>query len=414
MRFVINAGCVCVLVYGSFGAAKALQAQIRVSGSAKFTAQAGSLGFQSGTAFGAPQNIGVGEVGGSSVPFKFAGAVTPDGQPSNVFVVSPSSGLTPALLRVALNPNVVPYLPSRTYAAILQFATTGQTCPARPSPTEPACPSAFATLILDAGPAPNITGIVSAATLQPSIAPGEIVFITGTNLSSPPLSAQFDSSGLYPTTLGNSTVTFNAVAAPLLSVSPTQIEAMVPYEVAGQSSVDVVVTHNRVSPTFSTPVVDTAPGIFTADQSGSGQGVIQNIDPILSGNISPNSEDNPAPKGTSIAIFATGAGVWRQKIVDRFGNPLGNENIQTGSIILAGAWLLDPDVSIPRPAAPVSLTIGGQPARIRYAGPAPYEISGKLKVIAVVPDNIDSGPQPLILTVGDNSSPNQQVTVAVQ
>jgi uncharacterized protein (TIGR03437 family) len=71
-------------------------------------------------------------------------------------------------------------------------------------------------------------------------------------------------------------------------------------------------------------------------------------------------------------------------------------------------------MDVPRPAAPVSLTIGGLPARFLYIGPAPYRVFGMLQMNAVVPDGIESGPQPVVLTIGGNNNAQQQITVAVQ
>jgi uncharacterized protein (TIGR03437 family) len=64
--------------------------------------------------------------------------------------------------------------------------------------------------------------------------------------------------------------------------------------------------------------------------------------------------------------------------------------------------------------APVSLTIGGQPAQILYAGQAPDLVVGILQVNAVIPLNISSGPQPVVLTVGSSNNATQGITVAVQ
>ena len=61
----------------------------------------------------------------------------------------------------------------------------------------------------------------------------------------------------------------------------------------------------------------------------------------------------------------------------------------------------------------VSLTIGGQPAKILYAGAAPNQVS-LLQVNAVVPSGIGSGPQPVVLTIGASDNAKQGVTVAVQ
>jgi uncharacterized protein (TIGR03437 family) len=60
------------------------------------------------------------------------------------------------------------------------------------------------------------------------------------------------------------------------------------------------------------------------------------------------------------------------------------------------------------------VTIGGQPATIRYAGVAPYRVRGVFQVNAVIPEGIGSGPQPVVLTVNQASNAQQQVTVAVQ
>jgi uncharacterized protein (TIGR03437 family) len=196
--------------------------------------------------------------------------------------------------------------------------------------------------------------------------------------------ARYNDSGLYPTTLGNTTVTFNGAVAALLYVSTTQINAVVPYEVAGQKTVSVIVTHDSVaSPAFSVPLMDTSPAIFT----------ILNDDP----NANPtNSADQPAAEGSLISIYATGGGLLSQPVQD-------------GSIALLFAE--PPYASL---AAPLSVTIGGQPARISYAGVAPFEVNGMLQVNAVVPTGIGSGPQPVVLTIGANNNASQQVTVAVK
>jgi uncharacterized protein (TIGR03437 family) len=140
------------------------------------------------------------------------------------------------------------------------------------------------------------------------------------------------------------------------------------------------------------PIVDTSPGIFTFTQDGKGQGAILNVDSQNPDRVTLNSVDNPAPKGSAITMFGTGAGLW-------------NRTVQDGSIVL--------DASV-TPVAPVSLTIGGQPAKILYAGAAPFLVSGVLQVNAIVPEGIGSGPEPLVLTVGQSSNAQQQVTVAVR
>ena len=66
------------------------------------------------------------------------------------------------------------------------------------------------------------------------------------------------------------------------------------------------------------------------------------------------------------------------------------------------------------PIAKVSATIGGQPAQIQYAGEAPGLVSGLIQVNAVVPSNIGTGPQTVVLTIGNNTNNQQIIAVFVQ
>jgi uncharacterized protein (TIGR03437 family) len=338
------------------------------------------------------QLLTINVIGADKVRFKLT-AVNPTRNGPNFVVVSPSEGTAPTDVLIAANLNVIQYLPPGEYGLTLVFSTVD-------APSSSDC-LAVVQLTLFAPPPPAVTSVVSAASLQPAISPGEVVSIFGANIGTPPVSSQYDYTGLFPTTLGNTTVTFGGTPAPLLYVSTTQINAVVPFEVAGQKNVDVVVTHDSVAaPSVAVPIVDTSPAIFTTTQTGKGQGAIQNATgPEAS---TPNSVDNPAPQGSGIAIFATGGGLLTQT-----GVGLPTRVVQDGSIFLEFQTGL-------APAAAVSLTIGGQPARILYAAAAPYEVLGMLQVNAVVPSNIGSGPQPVVLTVGKNNNASQQVTVAVQ
>jgi uncharacterized protein (TIGR03437 family) len=117
----------------------------------------------------------------------------------------------------------------------------------------------------------SIRAVVNSASSEPVVSPGAMMSILGTSLG-PVLSADYDVNGLYPTTLGNTTVTFNGVAAALLSTSPGRIEAVAPYEIAGQELAQVVVSHyGQSSDPFDVLVADIAPAIFTAGPNGSGQ-----------------------------------------------------------------------------------------------------------------------------------------------
>jgi uncharacterized protein (TIGR03437 family) len=53
---------------------------------------------------------------------------------------------------------------------------------------------------------------------------------------------------------------------------------------------------------------------------------------------------------------------------------------------------------------PVSLTIGGQTAKVIYAGSAPGLVAGVMQVEAIVPSGAGSGAVPVLLTVGTATS----------
>jgi uncharacterized protein (TIGR03437 family) len=364
---------------------------LEVSPGVNFTAMSDSLNLPS------PVANGIGVIGNGKVSFQLH-AVVPIGDAPNFIVVSPSSGTTPATIWIALNPHVVPYLPSGGYGVVVHFEMPGQ--------SGPPYGAAVITLKLLAQPPPGITSVVNAATLQPSVSPGELVSIFGANLGTQSITAQYNTAGFYPIDLSQRNyqgtgvrdgVTFNGISAPLLYESTGQINAVVPYGVAGKKNVDVIVTHNLfASAPFTVPILDTSPGIFTVTQNGNGQGAILNNDNFNSTIITANSADNPAPKGSVISIFATGGGVLNQMVPD-------------GIVLLN---IADPPGYVP--SAKVSLTIGGQQALVQYAGLAPFLVAGMIQVNALVPFGIGSGPQPVVLTIGQNSNPPQSVTVAVQ
>jgi uncharacterized protein (TIGR03437 family) len=110
-----------------------------------------------------------------------------------------------------------------------------------------------------------------------SVAPGTIVSILGTNLSAGITKADFSQPSL-PTTLGGTQVYFNGIRAPLYYVSPTQINAQVPWEVNDTTSINAYVRSvmSDGSVVNTTPVAVTIvpanPGIYAqSNTSGVGQ-----------------------------------------------------------------------------------------------------------------------------------------------
>ena len=67
----------------------------------------------------------------------------------------------------------------------------------------------------------------------------------------------------------------------------------------------------------------------------------------------------------------------------------------------------NPSISTPfsTPVAPVTVTIGGQPAAISYAGAAPLEPIGIFQINVTVPATLSPGSAPVIVSVGDIATP---------
>ena len=111
----------------------------------------------------------------------------------------------------------------------------------------------------------NLTGGADAA----SIAPGTIVSITGTGLATQTASVD-PSLTTLPTKLAGATVYFNGIPAPLFYVSPTQINAQIPWEVGDTTSINAYVRSEQGGGVVTTTpvavtVVPANPGIFTSN-----------------------------------------------------------------------------------------------------------------------------------------------------
>jgi uncharacterized protein (TIGR03437 family) len=253
--------------------------------------------------------------------------------------------------------------------------------------------------IREASPAtaPSISpgGLISAASnLGGPVSPGEIVAIYGTALGpANPAFTTLDSTGKVSTSTGGVTVSFNGVAAPLTYVSSTQIDAIVPYEIAGSSSLSVQVTYQQqASSQLSLQIATAAPALFTQNSSGTGPGA------ILNGNNQLNTQQSPAAKGSVIELFMTGEGLTIPAQA-------------TGAVTAVNTTGAGPVTPAPQQA--VSVTIGGQPAHLEFAGEAPGAVAGVLQVNADVPAGIGSGAVPITVQIGTHIS-QSGVTVWVQ
>lgn len=202
---------------------------------------------------------------------------------------------------------------------------------------------------------PVIQSIENAASsVAGPIAPQMLVTIRGVNLASQALN---ESGSPLPMSLGGTSVSFNGVSAPLLYVSPSQINAQVPTAAGSSADISVVVTAGAASSApFSVAAALMQPGIFTQDSSGCGQASAYNIhsDGSLTINTPETSLDPTSDLG--LAIFLTGLGPFpdREDGVPWQYNPADNQ---------AGLYL-------PR-LGNIALQSSTFELQTAYAGPAP-------------------------------------------
>jgi len=236
-------------------------------------------------------------------------------------------------------------------------------------------------------PTPGIVSVVNSASFTSStIAPGELLTIFGNGIGpAVPAGPLIDSQGRISTLLSGYRVTFDGFAAPLLYVSAGQINAVVPFSIAGEStSVLEVTTAGGQRFTAIEPVSAGAPAIFALGTSGQGA--------ILNGDFSVNSPGRPAARGSWVSIYATGTGVLNPQVAD-------------GTLI--------PASNLPQSTAAIQVTIGGQPANVNYQGAAPGFAAGLMQINAQVPASAPPGAAvPVTISAGGAASLNT-VTMAI-
>lgn len=190
--------------------------------------------------------------------------------------------------------------------------------------------------------------IDSIPSLQPSngdpnpqylgIAPGELIYITGRGLGpSTAIGAQLGANGRITSSLGEISVLFNGVAAPILSVQENSIVCMAPFELDGQTTALIQIQQNGAT----TPGV--LAGVKPVSLSSKVLAVV-NVDGTL------NSQSNPAQPGQPVILYVSG-----------FGDT--NPSVPDGSVYQS---------PLPVPIYPV-IGFGGT---IAYAGPAPCMVAG--------------------------------------
>jgi uncharacterized protein (TIGR03437 family) len=214
---------------------------------------------------------------------------------------------------------------------------------------------------------PEIFGLTNSAGggLGGIVAPGELISIYGLNLGPlTPATAQANSAGNIPTTLGGVQMTINGTLAPLLYVSATQINAVAPIELTASSAAALSLTTNNASaPDFRVAVDSAAPEVF-AGSSGTGA---LNQDGTI------NSASNPAAVGSYVSIWATGTGVTSGK----------DGQIAEGAQSSCACLLTEVLIS----NEPLTVPFILPPVYVTYAGAAPGFVNGVVQINFQVPSD---------------------------
>ena len=212
---------------------------------------------------------------------------------------------------------------------------------------------------------------VNALSLQPGpVAPGEIVSVFGAGLGPEAgVPGTLDASGLLANLVAGVEARFDGVPAPLFYVQAGQVNAQVPYTVAGAASTHLEMRYQgAVTGSLDLPVAAAAPALLP---------VVTNQDG------SQNSDSAAAPPGTVLTLYATG------------------EGLSDGANI-AGKPAVAP---LTHPALPVTVTIGGLPAETLFAGSAPGMV-GLMQINVRTPGGfLAAGKANLSLTVGGAAAP---------
>ncbi len=235
------------------------------------------------------------------------------------------------------------------------------------------------TRLASGPPQVNSGGVVSAASFQSSVSPGQLISVFGKNLTTGgPYSA---AATPLPFSLGTTQVILGGLRCPLIYVSTTQINLQLPSTfLPGAQSLSVMVNQTPGSPEPVT-IAAVAPALFTVNSTGVGAGAILHAD------YAPVAASRPAVVGETVLIFGTGLGTTSPAVADGAPAPALSRTLET-----------------------VSVNMGGHPAVVSYSGLAPG-FAGLYQINAVVP--AVSGIVEIMATVSAVTS-RSRVTIQIQ
>jgi uncharacterized protein (TIGR03437 family) len=279
-----------------------------------------------------------------------------------------------------------------TYSALYPAGTIAQSVAVDPSGLVHTAGSAgfVSSIAPTAAPSSRIFAFQSATLSGPltaRLSPAEVIAIYGPGIGPAASVSATPVNGFYPTTLGGVQVAINGASIPLLYVSATQINAIVPMGLPLNASATVRVTNGSATGIdYPVWIVASTPAAFA---------------PVLNQDGTVNSQSNPAHGGSIVTLFATG---WQSNFA-----PLADGQVATAAQdFCLGACQANVSLPIVPFGPQLFLT-----ATALYGGTAPGFPAGVTQFNVQLPtasSTIDSG---FSLTVG-NSSAGVSATVWIQ
>jgi uncharacterized protein (TIGR03437 family) len=275
-------------------------------------------------------------------------SVFPSGSATSWLQVAPLTGSGPAQLSLKASPAG---LSNGVYNATLLIQSANAV---------PEYISVSVSFTLGASSTTTIGGVSNVFTGQVAFAPGMLASVYGVQLAP---SIQSASSLPLPLSMQGVSATVNGISAPIWDILPGQLNIQIPYETGAGPAV-LGVNNNGEIASFPLLVSPSAPGAWPAFQTTLGAVV------------------DTAKQGTILVTYITGEGDVTP--------PLAN-----GATPLLGT----PITSLPKPTLPLTVTVGGVPATVLFAG-IPSGLTGVTQIDFTVPANAPLGTQPVVVSVG--------------
>ena len=210
-----------------------------------------------------------------------------------------------------------------------------------------------------------------------TVAPGELISIFGANLSKVQTSLSGWQGKTLPWSLNGATVDIGGQRAPLIYISPEQINAQVPLNIAAGKQMVVVNNGSGPSDAFEITVGDVAPAIFNDPVAA----IVKVADYSLV------TDDNPTHAGEIVVVYWTGGG-------------------QTTPALSTGVLV---PVGMLANTMPITATVGGLPAKLVSSVASP-EFVGLYQTAIMIPAGV-TGTASLTLQLEDVMSNTVNVVV---